>query len=317
MLNYQLNNWNRNLSLLLFLCLFSFPIITNSQNLAEQKTQLQTSFVYKELCNPNPSPEAKALYRYLQNLFGEKILSGQMSTQGGINEIEYISDITGKKPAICGFDLEFENANETKIQKAIEWWKTGGIPLIMWNWAAPTFSEGYDNSKKEIDIEKCFQEGTPEYKSFWNELETKANHLEKLRDAKVPVLWCPFQEQTGKLFWWSKQGPAQFIKLWQTMFNYFVKERNLNNLIWVQCFSEDIDRAWFPGNSYVDVIATSSYKEDSKPHTELFNKARIIANSNITPIAFNECATIPDPDECRKTDAMWSWWMERPAPYLT
>lgn len=317
MLNYHLNKLNYNLSLLLFLYLFSFPVILKSQNKPYQQNQIPTSFVFNQLCTPNPSPEAKALYQYLQNLFGEKILSGQMSSREGINVIEYIKDFTGKEPALCGFDLEVENTNETEIIKVIKWWQDGGIPLIIWNWAAPTYSEGYDNSKKEISIEKCFQEGTPEYKSFWKELETKANHLEKLRDANVPVLWCPFHEQTDKLFWWGKKGPLQYIKLWHTMFNYFVKERNLNNLIWIQSFSEDINRSWFPGNRYVDVIAASSYKEDSDPRQELFKKAQIIANSNIIPIAFNECATIPDPDECRESDAMWIWWMERPAPYLT
>jgi len=98
---------------------------------------------------------------------------------------------------------------------------------------------------------------------------------------------------------------------------YLAKERKLNNLIWVQSFAENLDRDWFPGNSYVDIIGFSSYDDNSEPQPESFNKAGIITNNDFAPAAYNECATIPDPDECRKTGAVWSWWMQRPAPFLT
>lgn len=95
------------------------------------------------------------------------------------------------------------------------------------------------------------------------------------------------------------------------------KERKLNNLIWVQSFAENISREWFPGNSYVDIISLSSYNTKSEPQPELFQQAEKIKNKNFAPVAYSECAVIPDPEQSRKTNAMWSWWMQRPAPYLT
>ena len=319
MSDYQINKHDvkRNVSLLLILFTFSFPSVLSGQNNTGIQSQVQTSFVFKELSTSNPSPEAKALYRYLQNVFGEKILSGQMTEQGGTDKIEYIMSITGKQPVIHGFDLEFEHINQENTQKAIDWWKSGGIPLFIWNWAAPTFSEGSENSKKEITIDRCFQEGTAEYNSFWKDLENRANHLEKLRDAHIPVLWCPFHEANSNAFWWGKQGPAKFIKLWQTTYNYLVKERNLNNLIWVQNFSKEASRDWFPGNSYVDIIGVSSHNDDPDPQPELFKQAEIITNKSFAPVALGGCITIPDPEECRETGTIWSWWMQQPAPYLT
>ena len=305
---------NRNTSFIIIILLCIFPMLLPGQNNINQP---QTSFVYQQLSTPDPSPEAVALFRYLQYIFGEKILSGQMSDQQGNNELDYIMNIAVKKPAIQGFDFALENANEAAAQNAVKWWNDGGIPLIMWQWGAPTTGEGYENSTKEISIEKCLQEGTPEHSSFMNELKTKADHLEKLRDANVPVLWCPFHEQNGNLFWWGKQGPAQFIMLWQTMFNYFTTERNLNNLIWVTSFSENANKDWFPGNDYVDIIGAGSYKNVSDPQKEIFEQAKTIANSNTSPVAYNECATIPDPEQCKKNGVMWSWWMQRPGSYLT
>jgi len=112
MSSYQLNKncVNRITALLLLLFLFSFPLILHSQNEAGLQKQA-TSFDFEELSAPNPSLEANALYKYLQNIFGEKILSGQMSTPQGIKEVEYIMNVTGKNPAIRGFDL----ASEKKI----------------------------------------------------------------------------------------------------------------------------------------------------------------------------------------------------------
>ncbi len=118
------------------------------------------------LSTPVPSPEARALFRYLSSIKGKEILSGQMDSNWGIDEIKYITGITGKKPAILGLDFINEKENEAEASKAIEWWKAGGIPTIMWHWGAPGTGNGYNNSKNQIDINKCFEEGTPEHTAF-------------------------------------------------------------------------------------------------------------------------------------------------------
>ena len=48
------------------------------------------------LTTPNPSAEAKALFRYLNDMYGKKILSGQMWASWGIDELKYIKEVTGK-----------------------------------------------------------------------------------------------------------------------------------------------------------------------------------------------------------------------------
>lgn len=89
------------------------------------------------LCTPNPSKEAVALYRYLLDMKGKKILSRQMSAPWGINELEYLQTNTGKQPALRGIDFINPNDNAKEVQYAIDWWKSGGIPTIMWHMGAP------------------------------------------------------------------------------------------------------------------------------------------------------------------------------------
>lgn len=303
----RLKNMQRLIQLVILISVI-IPFFASGKS--NKTTNNKTFIVTRELVTPNPSLEAKALYRYLTDMYGEKILSGQMVVPWGIDELDYIKSITGKHPAIRGIDFIHEKDNETETQNAIEWWKAGGIPTIMWHWGAPSIGEGYENSKKQIDIQKCFTEGTPEYEAFWNELKIKADHLEVLRDANVPVLWRPFHELNGDWFWWSKQGPDLFKTLWQNMFNYFVNERKLDNLIWVLCYTGQPDKNWYPGDAYVDIVAADTYDGGDIPHVKMFEATRLNSGTKPKLIAYHECGTMPNPEDCVKTGAMWSWWME-------
>jgi hypothetical protein len=202
--------------------------------------------------------------------------------------------------------LIHERDNRREVQLAIEWWKAGGIPTIMWHWGAPSKGEGYRQSKMTIDIDRCFEPGTAEHKTMWNDLERIADHLTVLRDAKVPVLWRPMHECDGGWFWYSKEGSHQYVRLWRTMFDYFAKERKLNNLVWVLCHSGELKADWNPGKAYFDLAGPDSY--DDGIQTTLFRKAQTIYGEQM-PVAYHECGTIPDPDECFRKKVTWSWWM--------
>jgi hypothetical protein len=260
-----------------------------------------------KLSNKKASKQAKAVYSYLMDMYGKKILSGQMVTGDRFNELNYIKDTTGKLPAIRGMDFIDSNRNDNEVKLAKEWWEKGGIPTIMWHWGAPGIGNGYVNSKKEVDIDKCFEKGAPEYEAFWKELKEKARLLKKLKRAHVPVLWRPFHELNGDWFWWSKKGPEQFKRLWTTMYDYYVHKKRLNNLIWVLCYSGKPDSTWYPGRDYVDIAGADTYGDNS-PHLAMYNKVKSIVGSTM-PIAFHECGIPPDPNQCFAQGATWSWFM--------
>lgn len=269
-----------------------------------------------ELSNKKASKQAKALYSYLQDMYGKKILSGQMvSNFGRLDEIKYVEEKTGKLPAIQGLDFIDSTKNDQVIEQAKAWWKRGGIQTIMWHWGAPGIGDGYPNSKKEIDINKCFEKGTPEYDAFWRELNERAKLLKKLKRAHVPVLWRPFHELNGNWFWWSKGGPEQFKRLWITMYNYYVHKKHLNNLIWVFCYTSKPDSAWYPGRQYVDLAGADTYGVNS-PHVEMYNKVKEIVGDKM-PIPFHECGIPPNPDSCFAQGAKWSWWMVWHTNFIT
>lgn len=291
-----------NIKSIIFSLIVLFPLMGAAQN--------------PKLSNSSASREAVALYAYLNEMSGKKILSGQMSSSWGIDEMAYILKTTGKLPAINGFDFITSKDNLQEVKGAIEWWRSGGIPTIMWHMGAPGLGEGYQSSKKTVDIDRCLQKGTPEYEVFWAELKQKADLLQQLQAAKVPVLWRPFHELNGNWFWWSKQGPEKFKKLWVTMYDYFTKTRKLNNLIWVLCYTEKSDASWYPGDDYVDIAGADIYGVGDSSQKEMYKGVRNVVGNRV-PVAYHECGTPPDPDACIRDGAMWSWWMEWHTDHLT
>lgn len=252
---------------------------------------------------PDASDEAKALLSYLYSIHGEKVLSGQH----GMDELEYVHECTGRYPAIRGLDLIHEAKNESVIRETINWWKRGGIPTLMWHWGAPGKGPGYENSKKEIDIDRCFQEGTAEYDAFWADLKRIADHLTVLRDAHVPVLWRPLHECDGDWFWYGKGSGEQFCRVWRTMFDYFARERHLNNLVWVLCHSGEPLASYDPGEGYYDIAGADSYSPE-RVREKMYRETVRIHGEN-RPTAYHECGTVPDPDLCARAGVYWTWWM--------
>jgi hypothetical protein len=256
---------------------------------------------------PNASPEAVALLNYLYDIKGKKSLSGQMWSQfGTFDEVEKIHEITGKYPALKGQDLITESDNRVEIINLIDWWRSGGIPTLMWHWGAPSKGEGYPQSKLKISIDSCFIDGTPQNVAMWKDLKRIGDWLTILRDANVPILWRPMHELGGKWFWYSLEDGEHFKRLWITMYNYFTNERKLNNLIWVFCHYDFPDASFDPGKQYYDFAGADTYKRD-RVLKDMYNDVGKIHGFD-APIVFHECGTVPDPDEYFK-EAPFLWWM--------
>ena len=97
-----------------------------------------------------------------------------------------------------------------------------------------------------------------------------ATEIQKLKDANVAVLWAPFHEyQPNGWFWWSKGTSAQFIQLWQYMFNYLTTTKGLNNILWLMPFSGSPGAGYSPGKAYVDISGGDTYGSN-QPFTSLY-----------------------------------------------
>lgn len=287
--------------------------------LAEVEDAEQIIHTYSgALSNENAIENAKTVYEYLKEVYGTGCLTGQMeSTWMGSPdyEIDYIKEHTGKLPAIRGFDF-IHNDFAGVAKRAKEWWEMGGIPTVCWHTGAD-FSSAYDESKADnINWEEAFLPGSETYNALLAGMDRAVPYLQELEDAGVPVLWRPFHELDGGWFWWSKGGSENFVKLWQLMYSRYTDYWGLDNLIWVLGYSANGGEmaAWYPGDTYVDLIGADSYTAGA--NGALFEECEALAPEGI-PLVFHECGTIPTEEQMKTEKAPWLFFMTWTTEYLT
>lgn len=270
-----------------------------------------------ELSNENAIENAKTVYAYLKEAYGKVCLTGQMeSTWMGTPdyELNYIESITGKLPAIRGLDF-MHNDFAGVVRRAQEWWEKGGIPTICWHTGAD-FASGYDESKDHnINWEEAFVPGSETYNKLLAGMDRAVPYLQQLEDAGIPILWRPFHELDGGWFWWSKGGADNFVKLWQLMYSRYTDYWGLDNLIWVFGYSGNGGNmaAWYPGDSYVDILGADSYNPGANVH--LFEECDALAPKGM-PLVFHECGTIPTQAQMSE-GAPWTFFMVWHTDYIT
>lgn len=248
---------------------------------------------YDDLCDPDATPETKAVYELLRDAYGNQSLSCSMAeVDWNYKEAGHVKNWTGKYPAINGFDyihLVYDWESYRDITPVKEWWDMGGLVTMMWHWRAPTSEAqwtAYKNKKTHKDNE-CFEgfycngagspntdfsaanaliEGTWENEFVKYDLAKIAERLKLIQKAGIPVIWRPLHEAAGNStiyndgkawFWWGNDGAEACVGLYKMMFDYF-KEQGIHNLIW--CWtSQTKDAAWYPGDEYVDLIGRDLY----------------------------------------------------------
>ncbi len=286
--------------------------------LAEVEEAEQIIHTYNgELSNENAIENAKIVYDYLQEVYGKVCLTGQMESTWMTSpdyELNYIENATGKLPAIRGLDF-MHNDFEGVTKRAQEWWEKGGIPTICWH-TGSDFASGYNESKAhDLNWDEAFVPGSDTYNKLLENMDRAVPYLQRLEDSGVPILWRPFHELDGGWFWWSKGGADNFVKLWQLMYSRYTDYWGLDNLIWVFGYSGNGGNmaAWYPGDSYVDLLGADSYNPGA--NVSLFEECDALAPEGM-PVVFHECGTIPT-EEQMSEGAPWSFFMVWHTDYIT
>jgi mannan endo-1,4-beta-mannosidase len=284
-------------------------------------------------CTSNPTAAATKMYNFLVSKYTKKMIAGVMTTQGQVQdnfaELNWVKSAAGKFPALGGWDFLHMTGKNTEwytgnanlktqvTDSALAWYKRGGLPILCWHWRDPSKQTiafysptGSGGEKTTFDCAKAVISGTAENKAVMTDLAFIGDQLKILKDAGIAVLWRPLHEASGKWFWWGYAGPEPFKKLWKIEFDYFVKTRGLNNMIWV--FTADQNPTagdWYPGDDMVDCIGVDIYEEGKEHPVEdaAWNSLKkIFGDKKI--LCYSECGHAPDPDQAQKL-APWSWFM--------
>lgn len=267
-----------------------------------------------EPADPDLVAPARTVLAYVRSLPGEGWLVGQQENDDSVSAKQsYIEDLTGKKPAIRGFDVAEYIVDP--IEAAVDaWHETGQLVTLSWHVRMPHTESEFDNVLDppaeaadghpeyggEADVEAVLTRGTDEHEWLMETLNWMADRLDPLAEREVPVLWRPYHEADGGWFWWSNAGPEKSCKLWERMFDHFVNERGLHNLVWVWSGSHELpDDSWYPGDECVDITGVDTYR-NQVPDLDWGEQYRNVRDISATkPVALAECDELPHPDDVR------------------
>jgi mannan endo-1,4-beta-mannosidase len=269
---------------------------------------------------PGAAREAQSLLTFFADTYGKKIISGQQdgwrrTTNGLSAELNYITNTTGKLPALLAMDIggytdksPRRDTQHRLMQRAADWFnQRNGIVEFCWHWRAPLNEPAFYSKDTTFDISRAVTEGTPEYAATEHDLDLIANELEILRAAHIPVLWRPLHEANGRWFWWGAGGPEPFKKLWRMEFENFTVKHHLNNLIWVFSPGAETDlAAWYPGDAYVDIVGQDHYPMDGNHGSakDVFDELTKMTRGQKL-IALGENGPVPDPKLLAREKAGW------------
>ena len=279
-----------------------------------------------EPCNKDAIKEVRNVLEYLAKLEGNSIITGQHTQTMEQEELAEIQKITGKLPALCGFELlayspniRLETADEECIteveqnrgtlEKAWEWAKKGGLITFTWHWFSPIGGKdkSFYTENTDFDVTEAVKEGTPENIALCKDLDYMASLLQPFCDKHIPILWRPFHEAEGEWFWWGAKGPVAAKELYRFMYRYYTEKHHLDNLIWV--WNSPVPEGYV-GDEYCDIISRDiyppahAYGAFQDKYEELMQITEVKKGA-----ALAETGIIPDADELIKTKTPWLWYM--------
>ncbi|MCQ2242504.1 glycosyl hydrolase [Treponema sp.] len=284
------------------------------------------------VANKNASEEARKLVQFLYDCAGKKIITGQHTQTNPMEEISYIKSVTGHEPFLRGFELlgyspniNYDDADEACLieveenkgtaETALAWAKENNASDIKcmltfsFHWFSPV--GGRDKSfyakNTDFDPEKVLVDGSPENRAFYSDMDHISEILEKFKQEKIPILWRPFHESYGTWFWWGRKGPEVACKLYRMMFDYYVYEKHLDNLVWV--WNCDVASA-YPGDEYVDVNSIDVYLEEKKATDYKTEYEKLVGACGKNKVcALAEVGYNPDVDLVEVSKVPWAYYM--------
>ena len=280
----------------------------------------------KTPCNKNAQQGVKNVMKYFAEISGDRIVTGQHTQTMKMEELHHIREITGREPALLGFELLSYSPNINyldtddecmtevtdnfgTLRRAWEWADRKGLITFTWHWFSPLGgrSKSFFTVNTGFDADKAVIDGTPENTALLSDMDTIAGYLRPFCDKGVPILWRPFHEGEGKWFWWGAKGADALKKLYRIMYRRFTEMHRLDNLIWVWNATE---KEFYPGDDVVDIISRDMYPEKHchTAQTEMYNNML-----KITPqpkiVLIGETGTLPDPQAVHNEKTGWASYM--------
>ena len=276
--------------------------------------------------NPDAQHCVRNVLEYLSEITYQKILTGQHTQTMAQEELHHIRAVTGKAPALLGFELLSYSPNINyldtdepcmtevtenfgTLKRAWEWAAQKGLITLTWHWFSPLGgrSKSFYTEHTDFDASRAVISGTPEHRALLLDMDHMAALLRPFCGRGIPILWRPFHEGDGSYYWWGAKGAETLKALWRMMYDRFTRVHGLSNLIWV--WNSPVPSC-YPGDDTVDIISRDLYPEPHL-HTACAAQYRELLHITEQPkiALIGEIGTLPDPDAVHREQIGWASYM--------
>ena len=276
-------------------------------------------------CDPEAQTCVRNVLDYLADIEGKYVIAGQHTQTMKQEELEKIRRVTGKEPALLGFELLSYSPNinyldtdeecmtevienNGTLKRAWEWAEKKGLITFTWHWFSPLGgrSKSFFSENTDFDAGKALIDGTPENRALLSDMDVMAGILRPFCDKGIPILWRPFHEAEGNWFWWGAKGADTVKALYRLMYDRFTKLHGLHDLIWV--FNSPLPET-YPGDDVVDVISRDLYSEPHIHKSYLKEYDELTAVTGKKPLFIGETGILPDTAAAVREQAKWTSFM--------
>lgn len=289
----------------------------------------QPLVVSNTLVNPDATIQSNVVMRFLTDNYGISTVSGQVD----IPEIDgeevtftqsNMINLAGGglySAGIIGFDLLPYSSTYSVKQPSLSdvmlsHYKNGEVLLsALWTWNAPAGETndllGFKSNSTNFDLSAALADtSSADYQALMGDIDLIAIELNKFAEQDIPLLWQPLPQADSNVFWWGSAGAEAVKSLWQLMYERLVNYHQLNNLIWVFAFSEQVDLAFYPGNEVVDIVALEA--DDGNNQQALFTEQYQKLKDNFDGqklLTLARTGTVPDVGYLHEQNTFWSYYL--------
>ncbi len=323
-----LNKGENNITLKVLSGIAYFDDIT----IESSETVPELAYAISNACvNKNATDITKSVKKYLADVYGNKVITGQFCSSGTNTEINAIYMDTGRYSAMRCADLgiftecypDSDKNNPDEINVASEWWNNGGLLNYTWYWYSPTENDSHIFTElTDFDVRKAVTESEiatldPETLSLYEQtgkissecydiirdIDLVSTQLKMLAASDIPVIFRPLPEAGNGWYWWGRDAESS-VWLYNLIYDRMTNYHQLNNLIWVWD-GEAAD--YYPGDERVDIVGMDMYSDsDISGNTRMLDAIKYTIKTKAC--ALTECGTIPNPDKIVRDNAYWLWF---------
>jgi mannan endo-1,4-beta-mannosidase len=226
----------------------------------------------------NATAETKRLYASLQGL-GNRFLFGQanaysisrLTNKNNQADQSDVKDVTGSHPAFVESDFmwypddaSFKQWDMDSLRAGYE---RGAMIGYCWHLRGPLSGDFYKGGADDDLVSRILNNTGGARDWYLGLLDDLV--IPVFQDLGFPILFRPFHEMSGGWFWWGKDTctPTEYKQLWRLTVDH-LKAAGVHNLLYVWAAGVNMGAgpgweadAWdfYPGDAYVDVIATDAY----------------------------------------------------------